>query len=95
MILGSTYKHETGRVILYSSKDGENWSYLSQCRMKNYGYVIECPDMFEVDGQRIFTGCPVTPVRCGDKIEYEAVSVIVLPILIQKPEGWSWRITTR
>ena len=74
MILGSTYKHENGRVILYSSKDGENWSYLSQCRMKNYGYVIECPDMFEVDGQRIFTGCPVTPVRCGDKIEYEAVS---------------------
>lgn len=74
MILGSTYKHEIGRVILYSSKDGENWSYLSQCRMKNYGYVIECPDMFEVDGQRIFTGCPVTPVRCGDKIEYEAVS---------------------
>lgn len=74
MILGSTYKHETGRVILYSSKDGENWSYLSQCRMKNYGYMIECPDMFEVDGKRIFTGCPVTPVKCGDKVKYEAVS---------------------
>ena len=44
MILGSTYRHETGRVILYSSPDGENWSYLSQCRMENYGYMIECPD---------------------------------------------------
>ena len=74
MILGSTYKHETGRVILYSSKDGENWSYLSQCRMKNYGYVIECPDMFVVNGQRIFTGCPVTPVKCGNQIEHKAVS---------------------
>ena len=74
MILGSTYKHETGRVLLYSSQDGENWSYLSQCRMKNYGYMIECPDMFEVDGHRIFTGCPVTPKKCGDEIEYEAVS---------------------
>ena len=74
MILGSTYKHEIGRVILYSSEDGENWSYLSQCRMKNYGYMIECPDMFEVDGHRIFTGCPVTPVMCDEKVEYEAVS---------------------
>lgn len=74
MILGSTYKHEIGRVILYSSKDRENWSYLSQCRMKNYGYMIECPDMFEVDGHRIFTGCPVTPLTCDGTVEYEAVS---------------------
>ena len=74
MILGSTYKHEIGRVILYSSKDRENWSYLSQCRMKNYGYMIECPNMFEVDGHRIFTGCPVTPLTCDGTVEYEAVS---------------------
>ena len=74
MILGSTYRHETGRVILYSSPDGENWSYLSQCRMENYGYMIECPDLFEVNGYRIFTGCPVTPLKCGDEVEYVAVS---------------------
>ena len=74
MILGSTYKHKAGRVILYFSKDGINWSYLSQCRKENYGYVIECPDMFKVDGHRIFTGCPVIPVKCGNKVEYEAVS---------------------
>ena len=32
------------------------------------------PDLFEVNGYRIFTGCPVTPVKCGDEVEYVAVS---------------------
>ena len=36
--------------------------------------MIECPDLFEVNGYRIFTGCPVTPVKCGDEVEYVAVS---------------------
>lgn len=41
MMMGSSY-HDAGRVLFYTSKDGENWTYANQCRTGSYGWTIEC-----------------------------------------------------
>mgnify|MGYP000337970420 CR=1 FL=1 len=49
MMTGSSY-HDAGRVLFYTSKDGENWTYANQCRTGSYGWTIECPDLFSQNG---------------------------------------------
>ena len=73
MVLGSTCQGKTGRVLVFSSEDGENWEYLSQCRNENYGHTMECPDLFTVDEQRVFIGSPMG-IR-NDGLEYANHSV--------------------
>ena len=58
MMMGSSY-HDAGRVLFYTSKDGENWTYANQCRPESYGWTIECPDLFSQNDQWIFIGCPM------------------------------------
>lgn len=38
MILGSTENHQAGRLVLFSSRDGLSWEYLSQCTNARYGH---------------------------------------------------------
>lgn len=76
MVLGSTYQGKTGRVLVFFSEDGENWEYLSQCRNGHYGHTMECPDLFKVDGQRVFIGSPMGIQNDG--LEYANHSVCAL-----------------
>ncbi len=59
MIFGSTKYHQAGRLVLFSSEDGVYWEYLSQYTNAHYGHTMECPDLFMVDGKRVFIGSPM------------------------------------
>lgn len=73
MILGSTWYKEQGRVLFYTSKDARNWKYRNQCRIQEMGSVMECPDLFCLDGQYIFVGSPMELINDG--INYSAHAI--------------------
>lgn len=76
MVLGSTYKGETGRILFYKSGDGLNWDYVNQYRSKVYGKILECPDIFRVDGNWVFTGSPMGITEDGKKYADQAVCAL-------------------
>lgn len=65
MILGSTGPDQTGRALIFHSTDGEHWSYQNQYRSPAFGKMLECPDLFEVDGQWVLVGSPMGARRTG------------------------------
>lgn len=64
MVLGAQDLDEQGKVVLYSSPDLENWdllgpitgSYMNQ--LGSFGYMWECPDLFELDGLDVLLVSP-------------------------------------
>lgn len=62
MIVGSQNKQELGRIILYRSTDLYNWEYIGPVSQSSgqheEGYMWECPDFFELDGQFVFLFSP-------------------------------------
>ena len=59
MCLASTHNKETGVLLIYTSADGENWTYLSRLKDKQFGTILECPDVFCIDGQHILIASPI------------------------------------
>lgn len=48
-----------GCALLFCSDDLEHWKWYDTVRTaKPFGYMWECPDLFEIDGQQIMTCCP-------------------------------------
>lgn len=58
MILGSTVDH-AGRVLFYKSDDLMNWKYMNYASCNNMGWMWECPDYFETDGQGVLIFSPM------------------------------------
>lgn len=58
MILGSTIDH-VGRVLFYKSDDLMNWKYMNYASCNNMGWMWECPDYFETDGQGVLIFSPM------------------------------------
>ncbi|BBF43370.1 sucrose-6-phosphate hydrolase [Lachnospiraceae bacterium KM106-2] len=59
MVLGARTRKDTGAVILYVSKDKKNWELLKEISTKEkFGYMWECPDIFEVDGTCLLSISP-------------------------------------
>lgn len=52
MMLGSTIEDKQGRLLFFTSKDGESWKYKNSVTKEKFGWMWECPDYFEVDGNR-------------------------------------------
>ncbi len=73
MILGSTWYKEQGRVLFYTSKDARNWKYRNQYRTQGMGSIMECPDLFCVEGQYLFVGSPMEIINDG--LEYSAHAI--------------------
>lgn len=76
MILGSTVEKQQGRALFYKSRDGLEWKYVSQYQGEACGKVLECPDLFRVSGEWIFTGSPMGIIEDGK--EYPNQSVCAL-----------------
>lgn len=76
MILGSTLREEAGRVLFYKSKDAKNWTYVSQHCNRKYGKILECPDLFCIEGQHVFVGSPMRIM--GDGLMYGDQAVCTL-----------------
>lgn len=59
MCLGSTFRHSTGVLLIYSSEDGKDWKYLNRLQSSRLGSILECPDIFNVDGQYLLMCSPI------------------------------------
>ena len=59
-IIGAQNNNEQGRLLLYQSDDVVNWTFLGeiQTNLNHFGYMWECPDYFELDGQGVILFCP-------------------------------------
>lgn len=55
MVVGSTNDKVQGKLLIYTSSDLETWDYLNSYTEDSgiFGWMCECPDIFEVDGQKI------------------------------------------
>lgn len=59
MLLGGRLKGDKGAVLLYRSEDKRKWKFLRTITTKEaFGYMWECPDCFEMDGQKILSVSP-------------------------------------
>lgn len=63
MLLGVQIQHGDelrGRLAVYSSQDLRDWEfeYIAGDELGDYGYMWECPDYFELDGQAFSVICP-------------------------------------
>ncbi len=59
MVLGARDKNNTGCVLLYKSLDLKNWKYINRISLdKPFGYMWECPNLFEIQNQFCLVCCP-------------------------------------
>ncbi|MCI9354511.1 MAG: glycoside hydrolase family 32 protein [Firmicutes bacterium] len=59
MVLGARTKQQKGVVLLYISDDKVNWKFKNTLTTEqNFGYMWECPDLFELEGQKILSVSP-------------------------------------
>lgn len=59
MLLGARRNDDVGEAILYSSENKLDWEYLNTITSnEKMGYMWECPDYFEIDGNKYFSVSP-------------------------------------
>lgn len=59
MVLGGRKSSDTGAVLLYTSSDKKKWTLAGEITTKApFGYMWECPDLFEMDSQWILSVSP-------------------------------------
>ncbi|WP_409021780.1 glycoside hydrolase family 32 protein [Dellaglioa sp. P0083] len=72
IVIGSKNKDGLGRVLMYNSDDLEHWDYLGPIAtaksVDSEGFVWECPDLFEIDGQDVLVMSP-QGIK-ADKLKY-------------------------
>lgn len=52
-------RRDIGGALIYASKDKNNWEVYDEIFPKSpFGYMWECPDLFELDGKKILSYCP-------------------------------------
>lgn len=76
MVLGSTFQKQTGRILFFTSADGETWEYENQYQDSRFGTILECPDIFNLSDTYVFLGSPMEILKDG--YEYAAQSVWAL-----------------
>lgn len=57
MVLGGQQENGKGAVVLGSSEDGIHWKYSHILAMAREHEMIECPDLFAIDGQYVLLYC--------------------------------------
>ncbi|MFC0558850.1 glycoside hydrolase family 32 protein [Halalkalibacter alkalisediminis] len=59
-VLGSKTKANKGQVLLYRSENLINWDFISVMAKGegNFGFMWECPDLFELDGNEVLVMSP-------------------------------------
>jgi beta-fructofuranosidase len=59
-ILGAQRTDETGTAVVYESADALSWKLKGELdiQLPDFGYMWECPDLFEIDGQTVLLFSP-------------------------------------
>lgn len=73
MILGSTNKLQVGRLIVSRSKDSVNWNVVSVLEDARLGQILECPDLFEMNGKYYLLASAINKVTEAEG--YDALTV--------------------
>lgn len=59
MVLGARTRDSRGQAEIFSSQDLQHWKHASTIRPASaFGYMWECPDLFDLDGHRVLITCP-------------------------------------
>ena len=59
MVQGARMNDDSGSVLLYESDDLFNWKLVKIIATEEpFGYMWECPDYFELDGEQVLSICP-------------------------------------
>ena len=59
MVQGARTKEDQGEVLLFTSGDGVKWFCTHRLKSpKAFGYMWECPDLYEVDGYTVLSISP-------------------------------------
>ncbi len=58
MVLGARTRSDEGCVMLCASKDKRNWHFDHFIRKADFGYMWECPDLFELSGRQYLSLSP-------------------------------------
>ncbi len=74
MVLGSTYKKEMGRLLVYKSDDAEHWELQTVLADEKFGKILECPDLFKIGDQNILVISPMYIVPESEG--YEAQTMV-------------------
>ncbi len=70
MVLGARTRNDVGQILVYRSDDLAQWSFHGRLESDApFGYMWECPDLFELDGQKILMTCPQGVEQDGYRFE--------------------------
>lgn len=70
MVLGARAKGDIGEVLVFASKDKLHWEHINTiCTPEPFGYMWECPDLFELDGQWFLAVSPQGVTEKGPGLE--------------------------
>lgn len=58
MVLGARTTDDKGCVLFYTSDDLISWEYSGSEAIPNFGYMWECPDLFELNGNKYLSVSP-------------------------------------
>lgn len=70
MVLGSRTKESQGGLLIYQSDDLKKWRYFNRITTDyDFGYMWECPDLFQLKGKKILIICPQGVEKAGFRYE--------------------------
>lgn len=70
MIQGARTREDIGEALIFESPDKLHWTHINTLRAASpVGYMWECPDLFEIDGQWVLLTCPQGVERRGPGFE--------------------------
>ncbi len=70
MVLGARTKDDRGELLVYESADKRSWTHINTLTTpEKFGYMWECPDLFELDGQWFLVCSPQGVTRQGNKYQ--------------------------
>ena len=53
VLIGSSTLDHKGQILIYETKDFKTYTYLNAIKHPLFGEIVECPDLFELDGKHI------------------------------------------
>ncbi|TDM00774.1 glycoside hydrolase family 32 protein [Macrococcus carouselicus] len=69
IVIGAQRTNSTGTIVIYESDDFNDWRFKGELgtEYNEFGYMWECPDYFELDGQDVVLFCPQGIEKSGDQ----------------------------
>ncbi|RFU60463.1 sucrose-6-phosphate hydrolase [Peribacillus glennii] len=70
-VIGAQRENETGCIVVYGSSNLTDWEFEGELetKLENFGYMWECPDYFEMDGQGVLIFSPQGLQPLGDEYQ--------------------------